>query len=260
MALVEVDQADGVAVLTLNRPEQMNALSRALQTALAEAIEAAAADDTVRVLILTGAGERAFSAGLDLKEVAAFGLAQGADGAPRKDPVRALAACPKPVIGAINGVAVTGGFELALACDILLASRNARFADTHVRVGVIPGWGLSQRLSRLIGVSRAKELSFSGNFVDAETALAWGLVNRIVEPAALLPTARKLAADIASCEPGMVARYKALIDDGFDRPFGEAMALEQERSRAGNTGVTAESVAQNREAIQARGRRQTSGT
>lgn len=258
MALVEVDTADGVALLTLNRPEQMNALSRALQTALAEAIDAAAADDAVRVLILTGAGERAFSAGLDLKEVATFGLAQGGtDDQPRQDPVRALGACAKPVIGAINGVAITGGFELALACDILLASRRARFADTHVQVGVIPGWGLSQRLSRRIGVSRAKELSLSGNFIDADTALAWGLVNRLVAPEALLPAARALAADIAACDAGMVTRYKALIDEGFDRSFGEAMALERERSVAGNAAVTAESVAGRRAAIQARGRDQT---
>ncbi len=259
MALVKIETAGGVAVLTLNRPEQRNALSRALQTALAEAIEAASADDAVRVLILTGAGDRAFSAGLDLKEVAAFGLAQGADDTPRKDPVRALDACPKPVIAAINGVAVTGGFELALACDILLASSNARFADTHVRVGVIPGWGLSQRLSRLIGISRAKQMSFSGAYIDAQTALAWGLVNSVVEPDRLLPTARMLAADIASCDAGMVGRYKALIDDGFDLPFGEAMALERARTLAGNTGVTAESVARIREAIQARGRGQTGG-
>jgi enoyl-CoA hydratase len=260
MALVEVHASDGVAVLTLNRPDQRNALSRALQTALAEAIEGAASDDGVRVLILTGAGERAFSAGLDLKEVAEFGLSQGADGAPRKDPVAALLACHKPVIGAINGVAVTGGFELALACDILLASSNARFADTHVRVGVIPGWGLSQRLSRLIGVSRAKELSFSGNYIDAQTALAWGLVNRVVEPAELMTAARRLAADIASCDPGMVSRYKALIDDGFDLPFREAMRLERERSLAGNAGAIAEGVSRSREEIQARGRGQTGAT
>lgn len=256
MALVEVDQAGGVAVLTLNRPDQMNALSQALQTALAEAIEGAAADADVRVLILTGSGERAFSAGLDLKEVAAFGLGRGPSAAPQKDPVAALSACPKPVIAAINGVAVTGGFELALACDILLASRNARFADTHVRVGVIPGWGLSQRLSRLIGVSRAKALAFTGDYIDANTALAWGLVNQVFEPAALLPAARDLAADIAACDPHMVAGYKALIDDGFSLPFGEAMRLEKERASRANQEVRADAVAANREAIQARGRTQ----
>ena len=222
MNLVTVELADAVAVVTLNRPDKMNALSRALQTELAEAIGAVSADPAARVAILTGAGERAFSAGLDLREVGEHGLGQGETR--YADPVRALGACAKPVIAAINGVAVTGGFELALACDILIASTpNARFADTHVRVGVIPGWGLSQRLSRLVGVSRAKELSLSGNYIDAETALAWGLVNRVVEPAALMQEAHQLAADIASCDPDMVRNYKALIDDGFAPPFGEAM-------------------------------------
>jgi len=256
MALVEVEMAEGVAEITLNRPDKMNALSRALQDELAGAIAAATQDPAVRVLILTGAGQRAFTAGLDLKEVGELGLSRTTGGPPPRDPVRALLAFPKPVIGAINGVAATGGFELALACDILIASSNARFADTHVRVGVIPGWGLSQRLSRLIGTSRAKELSLSGNYIDAETALAWGLVNRVLAPDALMPAARTLAADIASCDPGMVIRYKALIDDGFALPFGEAMALERARSMEQNARVTAESVEQSRAAVQARGRGQ----
>ena len=257
MLVVEVELVDGVAVLTINRPGKMNALSRDLRAALAAAIETVGADDSVHVVILTGAGERAFSAGLDLKEVAESGLAQDEYDARQKDPVLALSACSKPVIAAVNGVAVTGGFELALACDILLASRNARFADTHVRVGVMPGWGLSQRLSRLIGISRAKAMSLSGNYVNAETALASGLVNQVFEADELLPAARALAADIAACDPGMVTRYKALIDDGFDLPFADAMTLERERSVAANASVTASSVAQSRVAIQARGRGQT---
>jgi len=256
MALVEIERGDGVAVLTLNRPEAMNALSRALQHELYDAVEAVEADPSVKVIIITGAGERAFSAGLDLKEVGEFGLAMGPDGARGRDPVKRVWACKKPVIGAVNGVSITGGFELALACDILFASTNARFADTHVRVGVIPGWGLSQRLSRRIGISRAKELSLSGNFLDAQTALAWGLVNRVFEPAELLPAARKLAADIAGCDEDMVRRYKALIDEGFDLPFGEATQLELTRSREGNSAVTAEAVAARRAGIQARGRDQ----
>lgn len=256
MALATVETDGAVAVVTLNRPEAMNALSRALQNELADVIDALDADDDVRVVILTGAGERAFSAGLDLKEVGAFGLAMGADGVGARSPVAALAKCRKPVIAAVNGVAITGGFELALSCDILIGSTSARFADTHVRVGVMPGWGLSQRLSRLIGVYRAKELSLSGNFIDAQTALAWGLISRVVAPAELLPAARKLAADIASCDPDMVRRYKALIGDGFARSFGDGMALEHERSSADNAKVTPEGVAGRRAGIQARGRTQ----
>ncbi|MDB5447450.1 MAG: enoyl-CoA hydratase [Phenylobacterium sp.] len=256
MALIEIEKDGGVAVVTLNRPEAMNALSRAVQHALHDAIEDVDTDPAVRVIILTGAGERAFTAGLDLKEVSAYGMSLSPDGVRGPDPLKRLERCAKPVIGAVNGVAITGGFELALACDILLASSNARFADTHVRVGVTPGWGLSQQLSRRIGISRAKELSLSGNFLDAQTALAWGLVNRVVPPAELMPAARKLAADIASCDADMVRRYKALIDDGFDLPYGEAMALELQRSKEDNAKVTAESVAQRREDIQARGRTQ----
>jgi enoyl-CoA hydratase len=256
MAEVEVERADLVVQITLNRPHAMNALSAALRDALSDAINTAAADEAVRVIVLTGAGDRAFSAGLDLKEVGAYGLGVGPDGRRTKNLVNAMAECAKPIIGAINGVAITGGLELALACDILLASTRARFADTHVRVGVTPGWGLSQRLPRLIGMSRAKELSLSGNFIDADTALAWGLVNRVVEPDRLMPAAHALAADIAQCEPEMVARYKRLIDDGFGLAFSAAMALETERSRADNARVTPQSVESRRTGVMARGRSQ----
>jgi enoyl-CoA hydratase len=146
---------DGVAVVTLNRPQAMNALSRELLDALAAAIEEASADARVRVLILTGAG-RAFCAGLDLKELGAGRTDIGQTTvSSRGDPVGVMEHCGKPVIGAINGAAVTGGFELALACDVLIASTEARFADTHARVGILPGGGLSAVLSRRGGPVRA---------------------------------------------------------------------------------------------------------
>jgi enoyl-CoA hydratase len=251
-----VERQDAVAVVTLNRPEAMNALSKALRAALRQALDELDNDPAVKVIVLTGAGERAFTAGLDLKELSTDPLGMGAANAtdPAENPARAVLACAKPIIGAINGVAITGGFELALACDILVASTNARFADTHARVGIQPGWGLSQRLSRLIGVSRAKELSFSGNFLDAETALAWGLVNRVVAPEELMPAALKLAADVAGVDPDMVARYKALIDDGFALPFGEAMALEKARSAENTRAVDMAGLEQRRNEVTARGR------
>jgi len=255
MALVEIERDGAVAVLTLNRPEAMNALSRGLRAALADAVRAAGADDGVRAVVLTGAGERAFTAGVDLKELGSTDLTAPIDSA-SSDPVAAMMACEKPIIGAINGVAITGGFELALACDILIASSKARFADTHIRVGILPGWGLSQRLSRLIGISRAKEMSLTGNYIDAETALAWGLVNRVTSPEALLPAARQLAADIASCDPEMARRYKAMIDDGFAMPFGEGMAMEKTRSDAWARRADAADIARRRAEIQARGRDQ----
>jgi len=255
---VLLEVSDGVALVTLNRPQAMNALSKALRARLAQVMRQVDQDESVRVAILTGAGERAFTAGLDLKEL---GSQQGALGAANargadENPVKAIEQCRKPVIGAINGVAITGGFEVAIACDVLVASTNARFADTHARVGIVPGWGLSQKLSRMIGISRAKELSFTGNFLDAETAKAWGLVNHVVAPEELLPFARKLAADMASIDPGFLAQYKRLIDEGYAVSFGEGMALEARISSAANSEVTPEEVEARRAAVQERGRGQ----
>jgi enoyl-CoA hydratase len=242
--LLLVAREGAVAILTMNRPEAMNALSLDLRIRLAEAFRSLGADETVRAIILTGAGERAFTAGLDLKEVGA-GVGRAFDdihNAPENDPVAALTACGKPVIGAINGAAITGGFELALACDILIASTNARFADTHVKVRVMPGWGLSQRLPRLIGVSRAKQMSLTGSFIDADTAFAWGLVNEVMAPAALLPRALEIASAIAGQAPDMVARYRMMIDNGMALPFGEALALEAKRARAHNDAIPAAAI------------------
>jgi len=249
-------ERDGpVAIVTLNRPDAMNALSRAMRAELDATMRALDADPDVRVVILTGAGERAFTAGLDLKELSVdAGAMDGATSeAPASNPVRAIEQCRKPVIGAINGVAITGGFEVALACDVLIASTRARFADTHARVGIMPGWGLSQKLSRLIGIHRAKELSLSGNFLDAATAERWGLVNRVVEPAELLPTALKLAHDMASVPADKQVAYKRLIDEGFALAFGAGLAHETATSSAMNAQVTPDAVGAAREAVQARG-------
>ncbi len=254
--LVTVERDGNVAVVTMNRPEAMNALSSALREDLAKAMVAVDADDSIHAVVLTGAGQRAFTAGLDLKELGTQGLGAANAETPDANPVKAIEQCRKPVIGAINGVAITGGFEVAVACDILIASENARFADTHARVGIMPGWGLSQKLSRLIGISRAKELSLSGNFLDAQTACAWGLVNRVVSAEELLPAAKKLAADIASADPGMIQAYKRLIDDGYAVPFGEAMALEHRTSSARNAKVNKAEVEARRTAVMERGRSQ----
>jgi enoyl-CoA hydratase len=255
---LKLDLDGAVAIVTLNRPEAMNALNKAMRAALAEAMTALNADDSIHAVVLTGAGERAFTAGLDLKELGSEAGALSAANAtePEANPVKAIETCAKPVIGAINGVAITGGFEVALACDILIASENARFADTHARVGIMPGWGLSQKLSRLIGIYRAKELSLSGNFLDAHTAAAWGLVNRVVPADQLLPAALKLAHDIANAPAQAVQVYKKLIDDGFAQDFGQALQTEHVLSSAMNAKVTPQTVAQNREGVIARGREQ----
>jgi enoyl-CoA hydratase len=236
----------------------MNALSNELRRALLDAFRAIAADDSVRVVILTGAGERAFCAGLDLKEL---GGGEGGDtgrvvggGA---NLVEAIEGLDRPIIGAINGVAITGGFELALACDVLIASTNARFADTHARVGIMPGWGLSQKLPRLIGVYRAKELSLTGNFMGAEQAERWGLVNRVVAPDELLPTCRALADDMMSCVPEMVAAYKGVIDRGLDETLAEGRRIEVSANREHSRSVTAEEIERRRLDVVDRGRGQS---
>lgn len=243
-APVLVTQDGAVALVTMNRPAAMNALSLELRIQLAAAFRALGADESVRAIVLTGAGDRAFTAGLDLKEIgggsgAAFDATHNA---PENDPVAALTGCGKPVIAAVNGVAATGGFEVALACDFMIASTAARFADTHVKVKVMPGWGLSQRLPRRIGIARARQLSFTGAFIDAETALAWGLVNEVVAPERLVPRALEIAAAIAEQDPEMVARYRAMIDDGMALPLGDALALEAERARAFNDLIPADAI------------------
>lgn len=253
--------SDGVALVTLNRPEAMNALSRALRAQLHEALQGLDADPDVRVMVLTGAGERAFTAGLDLKELGSDpGGMQAANATdPAENPARAVLACRKPVIAAVNGVAITGGFELALACDVLIASTTARFADTHARVGITPGWGLSQKLPRLIGPYRAKELSLTGNFLDARTAYEWGLVNRVVDPAELAPATLNLAAEMAQIDADMLIVQKALIDDGYALSLEGGLALEHERSSRHNADVTPQMVEERRAAVQARARAQASG-
>ncbi len=255
-----VENKDGVTTLTLNRPEKMNALSGELRATLAAELTRLHSDPDTGALILTGAG-RAFCAGLDLVELGSrehAGELVGAGGAGSGTRMwEALAALERPVIGAINGVAVTGGFELALCCDVLVATPEARFADTHARVGIIPGAGLSQRLSRAIGIYRAKELSLTGNFLSAEQAYEWGLVNRVVPREELLPTCHALAQDMLSCVPEVMRAYKRLMDRGYAMSLGDGLVFESAVANLRNAGVQPGDVAERREAILNRGRDQS---
>jgi enoyl-CoA hydratase len=202
--LVLLDVSDRIATLTLNRPTARNALSSGLLARLREQMAAAEADSDADVVILTGA-DPAFCAGLDLKELGSTGgnLGRRPDGDAPAAPAGGAgvnapwAPITKPLIGAVNGVAVTGGFELALLCDFLVASERASFGDTHTRVGILPGWGLTVNLAAAIGHRRAVEMSLTGNFMGAEEALRFGMVNHVVAHEDLIPTARRLAADIA---------------------------------------------------------------
>ena len=251
-----MEKKDGIATLTLNRPKAMNALSRELVSSIGQTFTDLKEDKETGVVILTGAG-RAFCAGLDLKELSEQGVAERETGASDTlDTIDIIQGFDRPVIGAINGVAITGGFELALACDFLIASTKARFADTHARVGVLPGWGLSQKLCRMIGIGRAKELAFTGNYLSAEQALEWGLVNRVAEPDELLSVCRTLATDMLSCVPGMVSSYKHVIDQGYGMKFSEALRMEREISKEHARKLTADFIASQRQGVQERGRKQ----
>ena len=256
--LLLVERDGPVAIITMNRPKQLNALSIALRTEMVRTIRELGKASDVRAVIITGSG-RAFSAGVDLKEAGQSGFVLGAgkfsDGGDL-DLARAFAACPWPIIGAINGFAITGGFEVALMCDVLVASTEAKFADTHGRVGLMPVWGLSQNLPRLIGVARAKELSLTGNFLDAPTAERWGLVNRVVAPEELLPTAKRLAHEMAQVDGALLKRIKSVIDDGMQLPLNAALKLEIERGTEHNATISADFAEKSRSAVMARGREQ----
>jgi enoyl-CoA hydratase len=243
----------GVTTVTMNRPDALNALSAALRNRLTEVFTELAEDDSTEVIIFTGSG-RAFTVGLDLKEL---GGEKAAETVVAKDLGKAMLSINKPIIGAINGYAITGGFELALMCDFMIASEEAKFADTHARVGVVPGWGLSQRLPRLIGINRAKELSLTGNFLNAETAYAWGLVNRVVPATELMPTVEQLAQDIVSTEPVTRNTVRRIIDAGWHTSLSEGLNIERDANRAhAKAEVRAEKVAARRAQIQQRGRSQ----
>jgi enoyl-CoA hydratase len=257
--VVLVEVGGPVATVTLNRPEARNALSRELRKALPAALHELDRRDDIAAIVLTGA-DPAFCAGLDLKELAAGGDAlreTGATGESHRGRPGPFPEMSTPVIGAVNGVAITGGFELALACDFLVASDQARFADTHARVGIMPGWGLTVMLPAAIGVRRAKEMSTTGNFIDAATALEWGLVNHVVAHDELLPFCRRLAHDIASVDPIAVRRMLQTYDDGSLRDGAGAWALEAEVARAWQAaGLDPDAIERSRQAVVARGREQ----
>lgn len=260
MSVLLTDLADGVAVVTLNRPERRNALSGELLAALRSTMGELADDDAVAVVVLTGA-DPAFCAGLDLKELGSgsaglLGTATEADAVDVREPSTPWRPLGKPLIGAVNGVAVTGGFELALQCDFLVASERAAFGDTHARVGLLPGWGLSVLLPQAIGVRRAKEMSLTGNFLSAAEALQFGLVNHVVPHDELLPFTRTLAADIAGNDQAAVRALRDEYDAVTRTTVEDGLRIEAERSRAWQRGGAGADVEARRQAIIERGRTQ----
>ncbi|HVN50975.1 MAG TPA: enoyl-CoA hydratase [Acidimicrobiales bacterium] len=248
---VRVEVVERVATITLNRPEVRNALNAPLLDALHAAVVDLEGDDGVDVLVLTGA-DPAFCAGVDLKALGSGGLGQRHVGDARNP----LAGRTKPLIGAVNGPTVTGGLEIALNCDFLIASERARFADTHARVGIQPGWGLTVLLPQAIGVRRARQMSITGNYVDASTALAWGLVNQVVAHDQLLPACRALAADIVSNDQAALRRILATYAEGALTTASEAWDLEARVSRTWADSHDVAEVEARRAAIVERGRSQ----
>jgi len=249
--------AEGVGVITLNRPEIRNALSSEVLKALPEAVRSLENDAKVNVMVLTGA-DPAFCAGLDLRELSESGGNINPD-----QPSASRGPFPehtKPLIGAINGVAVTGGLELALACDFLIASKRAKFADTHARVGVMPGWGLSVLLPQAIGVRRAREMSLTGNYVDADRAAEWGLVNRVVPHESLMSTVHAVAQDICSNDQEgvrqMINTYGHTSGTTVEDGWGIEASMGKEWLK--RTSFTPGKVAERRAGIQDRGRAQNS--
>jgi enoyl-CoA hydratase len=242
-----IDTTDRIRTLTLNRPQARNALSAVLRTKFFAALRDAEVDAAVDVIIVTGT-DPVFCAGLDLKELG--DTTELPDISPKWPPMT------KPVIGAINGAAVTGGLELALYCDILIASERARFADTHARVGLLPTWGLSVRLPQKVGVGLARRMSLTGDYLSAADALRAGLVTEVVPHNELLPVARRIAASIVGNNQkavrALLASYHRIDAEQTDAGLWiEAMSAKQWMSSA-----TGEDIAATRAAVIERGRAQ----
>ncbi|MDZ4660793.1 MAG: enoyl-CoA hydratase-related protein [Pseudomonadota bacterium] len=221
------EENQGVGVLKFNRPESLNALNRPLLEELNTFLDKIRHDDEVRCLIFTGQGDKAFIAGADIKEIS---LLKGQE--PQKfakygqDTLLKIEQLPCPVIAAVNGFALGGGLEVALACDFIWASEKAKLGLPEVSLGIIPGYGGTQRLSRWVGVGRAREMIFSGQFYDAKTAFEFGLVQKVLAPDALLPECLKLASLIASRGPLAVGAAKKSINQGFDCDLVAGLDLE----------------------------------
>ena len=228
--LIHVERSGRHAVLTIDNPKA-NAIGSRVIAELADALATVEDDPAVGAVVLTGAGGRFFAAGADITEFPAAAAA-GHAGAGGMELARQLALSAKPVVAAVNGMALGGGCELAMACDIRIAARSARFGQPEINLGIIPGWGGTQRLPRLIGAGRATPLLLLGDAIDADTALAWGLVWRVVEDDELMAVAAELAERLAAQAPLAVAAIKRCLRDGLDRPVDEGLDLEEQEFAA----------------------------
>jgi enoyl-CoA hydratase len=223
-------EKDGpIAVLTINRPDKLNALNQTVLAELLQALSEAACDDGVAALVLTGAGDKAFVAGADIATMAKMSVMEGRAFADLGHGLAdAMANCPKPIIAAVNGFALGGGTELAIACDVIYAAEKARFGQPEVKLGVIPGFGGTQRLARLVGLQKAKELIFTGDTIDAQEALRIGLACAVFPATELLGKAKELGKRIAAAGPVAVGQAKRAMNHGYDLALPAALELEKQ--------------------------------
>lgn len=219
------EKMEGVALITLNRPERHNSICQDLLVNLYGCIDEVSADEGIVAAVITGNG-RSFCSGIDLAVIGTDNLLDPrGDG---RDMPDVFSSCTKPLIGAINGSAITGGFELALNCDFLIASENARFIDSHAKVGIHPGWGMTQLLQQAVGQRMAKQLSFTCRPLSATDALRCGLVNEVVPADGLVPRALEIARDMTQVNRGIMQEIKALIEKRGEVTLQEALRLERE--------------------------------
>ena len=222
------ETVDHAAWITLNRPEVLNAQSDELRAEVVQALEQASADDDVHVVVITGAGDKAFSAGADISQFPTRYPVDVIAAKARRRPYETIREMPKPVVAAVNGLALGGGCELALACDLIIAADSAKFGQPEIRVGVIPGCGGTQILPRLIGEKRAKELIFTGRMMAAEEALGLGIVNQVVPLDGLRAAAEQLVQDLLRNSPVMLRMAKIAVNKSMETPLSVGMSYERD--------------------------------
>lgn len=225
--IVKSNTENGICILTINRPQSLNALNSDLLDALADSIEDIRTDNEIKIALITGSGDKAFVAGADISEMARMNTVQALNFSRKgQNLIRKIETMDKVFIAAVNGYALGGGFELALACDFIYASSNAQFGLPEVTLGIMPGFGGTQNLPRLIGPNRSKELIFSGKMLSADQAEAWGLVNKVVEQGTVLDEAKKVAKVIMKNGLTAIGFAKETIRSGMNMPKSEAILHE----------------------------------
>ena len=227
-ATILYDTADHAAWITLNRPEVLNAQSDELRAEVTQALERASLDDDVHVVVITGAGEKSFSAGADISQFPERYPVDVVTAKARRRPYETIREMPKPVIAAVNGLALGGGCELVLACDLVVAADTAKFGQPEIRVGVIPGCGGTQILPRLMGEKRAKEFIFTGRMMEADEALGYGIVNKVVPLAELREATDKLVNDLLRNSPAILKLAKIAVNKSLETPLSVGMSYERD--------------------------------